>query len=348
VPSGRIRGLPLAIGAVAALAALIVLITVGSPGGAGAAVKSAASPSAVKLGARASPGASPVRRPPAVPGAGEFYVGADVSPTRVSQFDDEAGIGQPAILGGYLPQNGQIDAVLSEVRNLPDTVPMVSWSVSFTRDFAFGSADDYIEQQALAVAAYGKPVFLRLNWEMNGTWEKQWSLPSVTTSQYIADWQHVVDIFRAVGADNAAFVWCPNAGRWNGLSPTDWYPGDAYVDWIGIDAYPRQSSGTDVRTESGGLNQLAAFAHKHGKPEMLAEWGVTSPDPDTARLFDLVFHWQAAYPDTVKALVYFDYVGTSGDHLLSDHPNGAAELKYLIGSHPGALSKGTAASAVRQ
>lgn len=344
MPSGRIRGLPVVVGIVAALATLIVLMTFESYRGAGAAT----APGMANLDGTppahaASAAPSSAGGPPAVPGGAQFYVGTDTDPTTLAQFEQEAGVAQPAILGGYSPASGQVVGVISEARNLPGTVPMVSWNVQFTSGLAFGTADGYLKQQAQAVAGYGKPVFIRLDWEMNGTWEKGWSLPKVTTSQYIADWQHVVDVFRSAGATNAAFVWCPNAGTWNNLPPMAWYPGDGYVDWIGVDAYPRQGSGINVLTEPGGLDQIAAFARGHGKPAMLAEWGVTSPDPDNAWLFDLVFQWQSQYADTVKALVYFNYFGTSGDHSLSTHPNGAAELRYLIASHPDALTKATVA-----
>jgi len=275
---------------------------------------------------------------PPIPGAGQYYVGVDAAPATVARFDQEVGIAQPAILGGYVSKGAALSGVLAEVRNLPNTAPMISWAVDFTKPLSDGSQDAYLEQQAQAVAAYSGPVFIRLDWEMNGTWQVGWSEPQVSPSNYAAAWRHVVEIFHRQGAANAAFVWCPNVGQWNGDTFRAWYPGDSFVDWIGADAYPHQSAGTNVLTEAGGLNQIAAFGQQHGKPVMLAEWAVTSPDPDTAWLFDLVFEWADRYPHAVKALVYFDYIGTSGDHLLLHHPNGAAEFGYLISSRPGALT----------
>jgi Glycosyl hydrolase family 26 len=289
-----------------------------------------------------SPSAAKLQRP-AVPATGKFYVGVDAAPVTVTRFNQEVDIAQPAILGGYVSKGGALAGVLAEVRNLPDTAPMVSWAVDFTKPLSDGSQDEYLEQQAQVVAAYAKPVFIRLDWEMNTTWQDGWSEPHVSTARYIANWRHVVEVFHQQGAANAAFVWCPNIGQWNDDTFRAWYPGDSFVDWIGADAYPHQTAGNNVLTEPGGLNQIAVFGAAHGKPAMLAEWGVTSPDPDTAWLFDLVFEWADRYPRTVKALVYFDYVGTTGDHLLLHHPNGAAEFKYLISSHPGALTSLSAA-----
>jgi hypothetical protein len=290
-------------------------------------------------------GVSTVGGKPAVPGTAGLYIGTDAEPTRVSQFDSEVGVSQPAILGGYVSLNGQLSNVLGHASVYRGTAPMVSWAVDFTRDLSDGSLDSYLKQQAQEVIAYGKPVFLRPDWEMDGNWYPKWSPPAVSPSRYIADWRYLVRFFRAAGVTNAAFVWCPNVGEPDGRAASDWYPGDSYVDWIGSDAYPRQGSEVDAFAETDGLDQIAAFAKQHGKPMMLAEWGVTSPDPDNAWLFDLVFQWAAKYPETVKALVYFDYVGTNGDHLLVDHPNGAAEFKYLIQSAAGVLTSVPAAAA---
>ena len=59
----------------------------------------------------------------------------------------------------------------------------------------------------------------------------------------------------------------------------------------------------------------------------LAEWAPQLPSPDTAAPVDLVLDWAAAHPDTVKALVYFDFVVGAKDYQLVDHAIGAAELR---------------------
>ena len=59
-------------------------------------------------------------------------------------------------------------------------------------------------------------------------------------AKYIAAYRHVHDLFVADGATNVYWVWCPlvadvPAEAWNHW--TNYYPGDAYVDWVGLDAY---------------------------------------------------------------------------------------------------------------
>jgi hypothetical protein len=328
-------GLTASLAAVLIAACVAVLVSATS----GTTVSPSSGPLSAATGGSPLPeGTSTAGGEPVVPGTGELYIGTDAEPNRVSQFDSEVGIDQPAILGGYVNLGGQLSTILGHVQGYRGTAPMVSWELDFTKDLRDGSMDSYLRRQADEVIAYGKPVFLRPDWEMDGSWYPNWSPPDVSPSRYITDWRYVVGYFRAAGVTNAAFVWCPNVGEPAGKAASDWYPGDSYVDWIGSDAYPRQGASTNSFTETDGLNQLAEFAQAHDRPMMLAEWGVSSPDPDSAWLFDLVFQWAAQYPKTVKALVYFDYVGTKGDHLLVDHPNGAAEFKYLVQSDSKALT----------
>jgi hypothetical protein len=272
--------------------------------------------------------------PPAVPANGSIYLGVNANRDDVGSFDSETGIDHPAIFGGYVSGDQPMSLVLNHLQGLPGSAPLISWGVDFQNGAVTdGSLDEYLSTQARALIAYGKPVFLRPDWEMNGDWAA-WSPPKVSPAEYVASWRHIVDMFHALGATNVAFVWCPNANDFSHYRASAWYPGDAYVDWVGVDAYPRTTNAQKVVTGTDGLDQLAEFAAGHQKPVMLAEWAATSPDPDTAWPFDLVFEWADRYPDTVKALVYFDFSSTDstgGDHLLHDHPVGAAEFRYLLG-----------------
>ena len=123
-------------------------------------------------------------------------------------------------------------------------MPMLSWnpcSPSNTmtngqtcnfQAIANGVSDSYLHTWAQAAAAWGKPFYLRLAWEMTTL------NPAYTPASYVAMWQHVHAIFVSEGATNVRWYWCPN-GIGN---PTDYtyaqmYPGDSYVDAVGFDAY---------------------------------------------------------------------------------------------------------------
>jgi hypothetical protein len=272
---------------------------------------------------------------PAIPAGSRFYLGVDSSHAAIAGFDRASGLSQPAVLGGYTKgDDGSVADVLTTVRTFPGTIPMVSWGVDFTGGkVADGSQDAYLRTQAKAVAAYGKPVFLRLDWEMNGSWYPEWDSAAVSPQAYIASWRHIWKVFQQQGATNAAFVWCPNVGDLGGQHWTAWYPGDEYVDWVGLDAYLQPSDDTAYVSGPGGLDALAEFAESTDQPAMLAEWAPGAPKQDPVHAFDLVFSWADRYPAAVKALVYFNYGGTQRDDLLVDNPSGAALFRRLVLQH---------------
>ena len=107
-----------------------------------------------------------------------------------------------------------------------------------------GSHDAYITRWARGAKAYGGPLLVRFAHEMNDRhypWSEQ--VNGNQPGQYVAAWRHVVDIFRAEGATNVAWIWAPNVS-YAGTTPlAPLYPGDGYVDWIGVDGY---NGGTDL------------------------------------------------------------------------------------------------------
>jgi hypothetical protein len=129
-------------------------------------------------------------------------------------------------------------------------IPVFSWSsqsIPSNRaepDFQLSDAiagryDSYVREFAEDARDWGHPFFLRFNWEMNGTWFP-WSegVNGNQPGEFVAAWRHVHDIFAAVGADNVTWVWCPNVDPdaiFHDLGSL--YPGDAYVDWTGLDGY---------------------------------------------------------------------------------------------------------------
>lgn len=106
-------------------------------------------------------------------------------------------------------------------------------------DVTAGTYDPYIRNWATAAKNWGRPFFLRFNFEMNGDWF-QWSerQNGNNPGDYVAAWRHVHDIFTSVGARNASWVWCPYVDPKNTLqSLATLYPGDSYVDWTCLDGY---------------------------------------------------------------------------------------------------------------
>jgi len=76
---------------------------------------------------------------------------------------------------------------------------------------------------------------------MNGDWVSWGGNANGNSPQdYIPAWRHVHDIFVQEGADNVMWVWSPNRdGSTSAAQATfnTYYPGDAYVDYVGINGY---------------------------------------------------------------------------------------------------------------
>lgn len=115
-------------------------------------------------------------------------------------------------------------------------IPFLTMGQSGSDDLAgiaAGKYDTQIKAWAANVKTYGKPLFLRLWWEMNGNWYSWGSNSSAST--YIAAWQRVHNDVVSQGATNVTWVWCPNIGSTAEANAR--YPGDSYVDWTCLDGY---------------------------------------------------------------------------------------------------------------
>jgi beta-mannanase len=177
-----------------------------------------------------------------------------------------------------------------------------------------GDWDGYIEKWARDAGAFKKPVFLRWGHEFNIE-KYPWGIVNNNRSpeKYIKAYRHVHDIFNKVGAKNIKWIWCfnnyPNPDMpWNSWDRA--YPGDEYVDWIGIDGYNwgTTQSWSGWQSFKEMLSDLVREVSKKypDKPIMIAEFGSTEDGGNKA-------NWVKEIPSTlrvnmpqVKAIVLFD------------------------------------------
>jgi hypothetical protein len=138
----------------------------------------------------------------------------------------------------------------------------------------------------LVRAGFGYSV-VRLGPEMNGTWYYD------SLGQGPASWRawascfaQTVEAMRSVPHEHFLFDWNVNAG-YRVIPLADFYPGDNYVDVIGIDAYDEAPHGglppveapsrwQALVSELLGLEDVYRFAQAHGKPLSIPEWGTVS------------------------------------------------------------------------
>ena len=106
---------------------------------------------------------------------------------------------------------------------------------------AAGKYDGYLSAYAEAVRSYRHPVILSFGHEMNGYWYR-WGYTKTSPAVFVSAWRHIVRLFRALGARNVTWLWTVNIindahGNNNIPRPTQWWPGNSYVNWVGIDGY---------------------------------------------------------------------------------------------------------------
>ncbi|WP_217631238.1 glycosyl hydrolase [Modestobacter sp. DSM 44400] len=79
---------------------------------------------------------------------------------------------------------------------------------------------------------------IRLMHEMNGNWYPWGSGANGNQpGEFVLAWRHVHDRFTALGVTNVAWTWAPNAVYTGGAPLAPLYPGDAYVDAVGLSNY---------------------------------------------------------------------------------------------------------------
>lgn len=150
--------------------------------------------------------------------------------------------------------------------------------------------DAVITQWANALKAVPGPVLVRLWREPNLT-----TVPwyTSTPATYRLAWQKVYNLFQTAGATNVEFLWtAAQAGTANsGVPGLNWYPGNAYVDWIGCTGYrvsPSYATFSDLFTPFYTEFSKALYS---GKPILLEG----APDPTTITVTNT-----NAYRDVVK------------------------------------------------
>ncbi|HEX3042925.1 MAG TPA: glycosyl hydrolase [Solirubrobacterales bacterium] len=218
-------------------------------------------------------------------------------------------------------RNGSIPVISWDSESIPSNVNESDFQLS---DVIAGRYDSYIREWAGKAKQWGHPFFLRFDWEMNGDWFP-WSegVNGNKSGEFVAAWRHVHDIFTAVGATNATWVWCPNVNWKGGIenfrAVSGQYPGDAYVDWTGLDGY---NWGTNP-SRSGTwqtFDQLYRASYRYlvetvapTKPMMIGEVASSEYGGSKATWIKEMLRAVPSEYTKIRALLWFDKFDSSMD-----------------------------------
>ena len=240
--------------------------------------------------------------------------------------------GDPAILGPWTDWHRDDPGSLL-VLNVPMLVPNEQPTgdaivAGLLRQGAAGEFDRYFRVLAQRLVADGAgDTILIPGWEMNGTTYTDRCSPDPAAWQ--AYFRAIVTTMRSVPGQDFRFDFDPTRGA-QAVPWTDCYPGDAYVDIIGMDNYDQAPgrSFADYVNQPYGLAAQVAFAAAHDKPVSYPEWGLYDYGDDPAYVTDMLA-WIATHDVVYQTLT--DYC-PHGFFACTQNPQSGAAYRAALGN----------------
>jgi hypothetical protein len=285
----------------------------------------------------------------------------------VVQFGDIREAAFTSSIWGEVAKAGALQSIASRV-TLAESIPLAFGSIidantSDGRATARGNLQATVngshDAEYRVAATYlrngGYPdAIIRLGWEFDGEW-MPWSARG-NEALWITAYRHVADIFRSVSS-SFRFDWNGTAGFLQ--SATNAYPGDNYVDIVGLDVYdkglptawnPATNSWTNPAAAfaflQADLQAQRDFATAHGKTLSYPEWALTGVDSrvtsnvggDDPTFIQGMGTWMKSLPasgaGSLSYQSYFNEDTEDGHHRINANyfPYSAARYKFLFGS----------------
>ncbi len=181
-------------------------------------------------------------------------------------------------------------------------------------EFIEGQHDEKIIELAVKLKDLKEPILVRPLNEMNGDWDPwcTWFYGK-DADLYIKAWQHIVNLMREHGGENIFFVWNPHDRsypdfNWNNAHL--YYPGDDYVDWVGLTGYNNGTSHPgDVWREFDHIYKplyIDYLRRYSAKPFIITEFSTNEVGGDKAKWIENGFKSLAENYPNIKIAVWFD------------------------------------------
>lgn len=231
------------------------------------------------------------------------------------------------------------------------SVAMLPDSGGSLAEGATGAYNAHFRLLAQRLVAGGRAnATLRLGPEFNGSWFK-WTIAAPNGgNDFAAYWRQIVTTMRSVPGANFKFDWCPNGGSsmvdGQRLSAESAWPGDAFVDYVGLDVYDQSWAAhradpvarwNEILNTPDGLRWHRDFAAAHGKPMSFPEWGISNRTDgmgggDNPYFIDQMYEWIRT--NNVAYHMYFEYADGDSDYAIfgGKAPQAAARFVQLFGA----------------
>lgn len=239
------------------------------------------------------------------------------------------------------------------------SIPLITWepwkpvngfdrseSVVYQKEYLLknitsGAYDEYIKQYAEDIKAYKKPIMIRFAHEMNGNWYP-WGSTFNEPADYVLAWRHTHEIFDSVGATNVTWVWSPNEAYEDVNIPNAnrlelFYPGDDYVDWVGVSAFNWAGSYKQNiwRSPDNLFTYTVTKLKKFNKPVIITETASAElrgdPSQKTKWIKELSVYLQEN--PGIKGVVWFNVVDSGIDWSINSSPLLIESFKQAFDSY---------------
>lgn len=173
-------------------------------------------------------------------------------------------------------------------------------STSLLLDVLSGRHDKDIASVRSILASYRAPILLRLAHEMDITGQYPWAFAN--PEHYIMMYQYIHKRLGGYSLAHVRWVWSP-AGR---PGANRFWPGESFVDVIGISAYASRAWTDDRSLESLSdiLERTRWLQRRFRRPLLIAEAGVSGSPSDQQRWIKDALSALPHFPE-VCGLVYF-------------------------------------------
>lgn len=219
------------------------------------------------------------------PSAASFngaFVGDAPSVYQIRNYERKTGTVLESVLFFHAAKKGfEFPKEVCQVVASENKVPFIKfepWSWKGKSDYTFGLDKisrgiydaDYFNF-AKGAAEFGKPLYFSFAHEMNASIGWRWYPWQGDPEKYKDAYIRVHNIFKEAGAKNVRWVWVINART---AYPEQYYPGDDFVDWIGMDGYSANWNSNPRDPAVIFENDYKMLHELHpNKPIMIAETG---------------------------------------------------------------------------
>ena len=164
-----------------------------------------------------------------------------------------------------------------------------------------GEFDEVVRQYSTWAKSANRPIFLRIGYEFDGPHNE------LEPKDFVKAYRRIVDILREEGVENIAFVWHSYAYKpYKDYPLSSWYPGDEYVDWVGMSVFYQPYYGAGLGPYG---DAILKFAKTHKKPVMIAEsnpiFGIEKNNVDAWDKWFVNF-FSIIYEKNIKAISFIN------------------------------------------